>query len=103
MLKLLNHNQFSFNNYHGYNYNQFENKENKTQKDINQSIVEPNVKDCKLFKSTKGQFKLSLDGFTYEKSSNVEQKKYWTCEERKKGPYHYRTDWTIKSQVHKLK
>jgi hypothetical protein len=68
--------------------NQSENKENETQEDINQSNMEPNGKDCKLFKSTKGQFKLSLDGFTYEKSRNVEQKYYWTCEERKKEPYH---------------
>jgi hypothetical protein len=27
--------------------------------------MKTNVKDCKLFKSTKEQFKLSLDGFTY--------------------------------------
>jgi hypothetical protein len=69
--------------------NQFENKENETQEEISQSIMEPNVKECKLFKSTKGKFKLSLDGLaTCEKSKNVEQKYYWTCEERKKERYH---------------
>jgi hypothetical protein len=86
--------------------NQSENKENETQEDINQSIMEPNIKDCKLFKSTKVQFKLSLDGFTYEKSRNVEEK---YCKEKKgtvplQSPCHNRTDWTIiKSQIHKLK
>jgi hypothetical protein len=68
--------------------NQSENEANETQEDINQSIMEPNVNDCKFFKSTKGQFKLSLDDFTYENSRNVEQKYYWTCEERKNEPYH---------------
>jgi hypothetical protein len=38
--------------------NQSENKdENKTQEDINLPIMEPNVKDCKLFKSTKSEKK----------------------------------------------
>jgi hypothetical protein len=54
--------------------NQSGNKQNETQEDINQSIMQPNVKDYKLFKSTKRQFKLSLDGFTYVKSRHVEQK-----------------------------
>jgi hypothetical protein len=40
-----------------------------------------------LFKSTKGKFKLSLNGWLW-KSRNVEQKYYWTCEERKQEPYH---------------
>jgi hypothetical protein len=53
--------------------NQSENKENETQEDINQSNMEPNIKDCKLFKYIKGQFKLSLNGFTFEKSRSVEQ------------------------------
>jgi hypothetical protein len=68
--------------------NQSKNEENATQEDINQSIMEPDVRDCKVFKSTKGQFKLTLDRFTYEKSRHVEQKYHWTCEERKKEPYH---------------
>jgi hypothetical protein len=77
--------------------NQSENKEIEIQEDINQSIMKPNVKDCKLFKSTKGQFKLSLDDFTYEKSRHVEQIYYWTCKKRKKItmplqiPFHCRT------------
>jgi hypothetical protein len=41
-----------------------------------------------LFKSTKGQFKLSLNGFKSEKSRHVGQKYYWACDERKKEPYH---------------
>jgi hypothetical protein len=66
--------------------NQSGNKQNETQEDINHSIMKPNVKDYKLFQSTKRQFKLSLDGFTYEKSRHViHAKYYWTCEEPKRN------------------
>jgi hypothetical protein len=55
-----------------------ENKENEDPQDI---------EFCQTFLSTKGNPKLSINGFTYDKICSIDQKYYWVCEKSKKMPY----------------
>jgi hypothetical protein len=59
-----------------------ENKENEDPQDI---------EFCQTFPATKGNQKLSINGFKYDKVRSIDQKYYWVCEESRKMPYNCRS------------
>jgi hypothetical protein len=55
-----------------------ENKENEDPQDFEY---------CQTFPSTKGNLKLSINGFTYDKVRSIDRTYNWVCEESRKMPY----------------